>query len=78
MGSRKILRKDNSYRSFKNERQDDDSGNEEEKKFSVMTSIEFIKMAKTLKLYPDYVPFAIVSQVIKENESNRFTIEQFA
>ena len=42
-----------------------------------MTGIEFLKMAKSLRLYPDHIPFNIVSKVIALNESNRFSIEQF-
>ena len=43
-----------------------------------MTGIEFLKMAKTLRLYPDHIPFAIVKDEISENTSNRFTIEEFS
>ena len=49
----------------------------ERKENMVMSSIEFLKMAKSLRLYPDHIPFNIVSKVIALNESNRFTIEQF-
>ena len=40
-----------------------------------MTSLEFIKMAKSTKLYPEFIPFNIVKYVITDNSTNRFTIE---
>ena len=72
-----LQRQNNSFRSFKSAAGDSDDQSKDCLKEKVMNGLDFVKMAKVLKLYPDYVPFEIVKEVVQQKENNRFTIDEF-